>query len=71
MIWIITFVCVLVLSVDYGIYIGLICSSLLNLFEFSRLNNYFLKNFHIPCSSCVDEQASIRQSSNTRFYQSI
>ena len=42
MIWVITFVCVLVISVDYGIYIGLICSLLLLIYKSERPKSYLL-----------------------------
>ena len=42
MIWIITFVGVLVLSVDLGIYIGLVCSLLLLIYKSERPKTYLL-----------------------------
>ncbi len=42
LIWIIIFVCVLVLSIDYGIYIGFVCSLLLLIYKSQRPKTYIL-----------------------------
>ena len=58
MIWIITFWSVLIISIDYGIYIGLICSLLLLVYKSGRPKTYLLgttpeQDIYVPINKFV------------------